>query len=592
MKMRKKISGRKGTMGIWEALGTVNRFLFRKEGGWYLAYIALSVLLTAETFVNLYFTEYTANSAYGLISNEIRFSDAAIVILWLSLALLAFWALRIVGNMIWEKLHLKTRYHFEKELLEQASHIEYDYYESHDNNLDIYEACSKSLEAYENFMQSTVFYITIIPIAAVYIWYMAQINIVVVLVYLLLVAALNLLSGRLFGQLGDMWQEIQPSAQRQKYFFSVGSEKNSHQECRLCRLYPFVAGKWNKAYDEEYKIRIKIFGRYEVGMQTVRFISNIPYILMLAFVAYETVMGRHEIGFFVMVNGLLNNILNSMESLQANMAQNQQDKVFIEKYRKVMSMRREKRVDGDVCTSELALTDVKYRYPQASTYALEGVTFRIAEGEKIALVGVNGSGKTTCMMLILGLLHLQGEESLFGGGGLGRRHISCILQDFAQYQMSIRENIRAGCVEREMTDDDIYGLLREVGMEEFVRKQEKGLDTMLGQLEEGTDLSKGQWQRIAIARLLANPDSRLWILDEPTAYLDPMSEIEIYRLIQKLSGNRMVIFISHRLGFARNADRIIVFDKGRVALSGKHEELIKVGGIYAEMYESQRQWYL
>ena len=114
---------------------------------------------------------------------------------------------------------------------------------------------------------------------------------------------------------------------------------------------------------------------------------------------------------------------------------------------------------------------------------------------------------------------------------------------------------------------------------------------MLGQLGDGIDLSKGQWQRIAIARLLANPAAELWILDEPTAYLDPMTEIEIYRLIQELSGDRAVIFISHRLGFVRNADRIIVFEKGKVALSGKHAELMEQGGIYAEMYESQKQWY-
>lgn len=580
------------TMGIWKALKKVNSFVFVNAPFWYLTYIVISVLLTGAAFLNLYFAEYTTSSAWKLFTGQAAFPQVMSMVLWLSAGLLAFLALRIVGEIVWEKLRLKTRYHFEKNLLDQTSRVQYDYYESHDNNLDIYNVCTKSFAAFENYIKSTVLYVTMIPLVAIYAWYLAQINPVMVLVYLFLSIALSLFSGKIFGQLGDMWQEIQPFAQRQKYFFSIGSEKDSHQECQSCRLYPYIAGKWNMAYDEEYKIRIKIFSRYEISMQTVRLIYNLPYIMMLTFVVYEIVQGRHEIGFLAMANGLLNNIIDSVELLQENIAQNQQDKEFVGKFEKVLGMHRDKgRQDENAQGCELVLTDVRYRYPQASSYALEGITFQVAKGEKIALVGVNGSGKTTCMMIVLGLLHGQGNQRLFKNGRPQRELISCILQDFAQYQMSIRENIQAGCIGKALTDDEVYGLLHAVGMEEFVRRQEKGLDTMLGQLGDGIDLSKGQWQRIAIARLLANPAAELWILDEPTAYLDPMTEIEIYLLIQELSGDRAVIFISHRLGFVRNADRIIVFEKGKVALSGKHAELMEQGGIYAEMYESQKQWY-
>lgn len=165
------------------------------------------------------------------------------------------------------------------------------------------------------------------------------------------------------------------------------------------------------------------------------------------------------------------------------------------------------------------------------------------------------------------------------------------MQDFVQYQMTIRNNIEIGDIEKRFTDDEIWEIIDKVGLRETVSAFEKGIDTPLGQLENGIELSKGQWQRLAVARLLANPKKMLWILDEPTAYLDPLSEIEIYNLIYDLAGERTVLFISHRLGFAKKADRIVVFDNGRITKVGTHRELIEQGGSYAKMYSAQESWY-
>ena len=134
-------------------------------------------------------------------------------------------------------------------------------------------------------------------------------------------------------------------------------------------------------------------------------------------------------------------------------------------------------------------------------------------------------------------------------------------------------------------------MLAQVGLKEIVLAFENGIDTPLGQLENGIELSKGQWQRLAIARLLANPEIKTWILDEPTAYLDPIAEIEIYNMIYELAGDRTVLFISHRLGFAKKADRIVLFDNGRIEEAGTHDGLVNQNGTYAEMYSNQEEWY-
>ena len=168
---------------------------------------------------------------------------------------------------------------------------------------------------------------------------------------------------------------------------------------------------------------------------------------------------------------------------------------------------------------------------------------------------------------------------------------TAVMQDFIQHQLTIKENIEIGCGGAVKPDEFIWDIIRKVGLEEFVRSKPDGIYTMCGQLDQGIELSKGQWQRIAIGRLLANPAARIWILDEPTAYLDPLAEIEMYNLIYSLAGDRMVFFISHRLGFAKNADRIIVLKDGVAAEQGTHKSLMEAGGIYAEMFSAQKEWY-
>ena len=112
--------------------------------------------------------------------------------------------------------------------------------------------------------------------------------------------------------------------------------------------------------------------------------------------------------------------------------------------------------------------------------------------------------------------------------------IAFILQNYTRYQMSIRDNIQVGCVKQSISDEEMYRILSMVGLDEVVKKLPQKLDTMLGELEKGVDFSQGQWQRLAVARLLANKEANIWILDEPTAYLDPFSEIEIYNLVREL----------------------------------------------------------
>jgi ATP-binding cassette subfamily B protein len=212
-------------------------------------------------------------------------------------------------------------------------------------------------------------------------------------------------------------------------------------------------------------------------------------------------------------------------------------------------------------------------------------SFRI--GEKIAIVGKNGSGKTTFISIILDLF-----KNFDGEYYKSSEDITAILQNFGQYQMTVKENIEIGCGGNSLADEKIFDILKKVELYDFIMSKPDGIYTKLGQLEEGIELSKGQWQRMAIGRLLANEKALIWILDEPTAYLDPIAEIDLYKFIFNIAKDRLVFFISHRLGFAKNADRIILINEGTIEEEGTHDALMDKNGLYSEMFTAQKEWYV
>ncbi len=174
-----------------------------------------------------------------------------------------------------------------------------------------------------------------------------------------------------------------------------------------------------------------------------------------------------------------------------------------------------------------------------------------------------------------------------------RSMISCTFQDFGQYEMTVADNVRIGDTSREYTDEEVIKALKLAGAWEFVKDLKNGINTHLGnQKYGGTQLSGGQWQKIAIARALIKEDAQILILDEPTAALDPISEAQLYSNFPHLAGNKTVILISHRLGATKLAERILVFHEGKIVEEGDHDSLMRLNGMYTQMYNAQAQWYI
>jgi len=249
-------------------------------------------------------------------------------------------------------------------------------------------------------------------------------------------------------------------------------------------------------------------------------------------------------------------------------------------------------------SGDIAFEHVSFSYPGTERKVISDLSLTIRGGEKIAIVGDNGSGKSTFISLLTGIFSPDSGSVSIGGLSMEehkralRQRISVIYQDFAHYEASIRDNITVSDEERRLSDEEILDLARRIHVEDVILEQPEGLDAILGHMsEKGNTLSGGQWQKIALLRAVYRSRANIMILDEPTAALDPIAEAQLYRNFSELTGHRTALLISHRLGITGLVDRILVFREGRIVEDGSHGELMARRGHYYAMYQAQAKWY-
>ncbi len=244
--------------------------------------------------------------------------------------------------------------------------------------------------------------------------------------------------------------------------------------------------------------------------------------------------------------------------------------------------------------SEIVLDGVGYRYPAGTGDVLDGVSLTIRPGQVIAVVGPNGAGKSTLAKLLCGLLPPTSGRICWDGVDIAdystasiRAHVSPVFQDFTRFEHSAREAIGFGDIDRLDDDAGIRQAAQHAGADGFIENLPAGYDTRLStSFTDGTELSVGQWQRVAVARAFFR-DAPLVVMDEPAAALDALAERDLFERLAVLGRDRMVVFISHRFATVRRADQILVLLDGRVVERGAHDELMAIGGVYAELYSIQ-----
>ncbi len=350
--------------------------------------------------------------------------------------------------------------------------------------------------------------------------------------------------------------------------------------------------------------RLRLAARRSSADLASQAVATVAVFGTFAYIAWRTIQGSITLGAMMMYYTAFTTGLNSLQSVLGGVAALYEDNLFLTYYHEFMALA-PKVVDPPSprpmprpMRGGIVFEDVTFNYPDTTRTALADIDLRIRPGEVTALVGANGSGKTTIVKLLCRLYDPQHGRVTLDGVDLRelplaelRRGISVIFQDFVKYQLSARQNIWVGNVALPQDDPIIEEAAHSAGADTVIAELRRGYDSTLGKwFEDGEELSIGEWQRVALARAFVR-DAEILVFDEPTSALDPVSEWQAFEHIRALSQGRAVVLISHRFSTVRNADRIHIVEQGRIVESGTHEELMALGGRYASMYEVQARAY-
>lgn len=319
-----------------------------------------------------------------------------------------------------------------------------------------------------------------------------------------------------------------------------------------------------------------------------------------AFAAWSVLHGALRIGDFAMYLSAANQFSSTAMQLMTKLVDLQmlgnvlQDYIAFEQLPNVGSGGG--RTSADVHSAEIEFRNVWFRYPNTEAYALKDISLTIKNGEKLSIVGRNGSGKTTFIKLLCRLYQPEKGCILFNGVDINEfeeteysKLLSVIFQDYKIFSFSVRENLAYN----EIADENrIRASLEQAGILRKIEELPLDIDTPLYKNfdRNGVELSGGEMQKIAIARTLYK-NAPLVVLDEPTASLDPYSEYEVYSRLNRMTDRKTTIYISHRLSSCRFCDVIAVFDNGELVEYGGHEQLVGNGKLYAEMWQAQARYY-
>src|ERR1700683_502081 len=395
-----------------------------------------------------------------------------------------------------------------------------------------------------------------------------------------------------------------PIRRQLDYLRILGGSKEAAKELKLFGLRDFLTTRFKGLSNQVYEEDIALARRKVVAGGLLSAIGTAGYYTAYVFAVWRTVTGVFSFGTLSLLANAIREASSNLQQTFSTLSTIADQALFLTDLIAFFEMRPTIRSQTNALPAPRPIRlgfefrNVSFRYPGASRLVLNGLNFHLRPGERVALIGENGEGKTTIVKLLTRLYDPVEGQVLLDGVDLREycledlyREIGVIFQDFMRYEMTARENIAVGKIEQ----IDNLPLLRQSAQksmaEDVVAKLPSGYEQMLGRrFDGGVDLSGGEWQKIALARAYLR-DAQVLILDEPTSALDARSEYEVFQRFAELTTGKMALFISHRFSTVRMADRIVVLENGRVAEEGDHDALTTLGGRYAEMFELQAASY-
>jgi ATP-binding cassette subfamily B protein len=388
------------------------------------------------------------------------------------------------------------------------------------------------------------------------------------------------------------------------YLHWLLTDQSSAKEVRIFDLGQIFRERYRNIRRQLLGERINLSRSRSIADTIAQTIGLIALFGSLLFIAVRGLGGSITIGDIVMYFGAVQQAQGSFSGILQGLAGLYEDSLFLTYLYDFLDIRPKvkepahpKEMPKPMSTG-ISFRGVSFGYPATHSYALKDVSLTIKPGQTVALVGENGSGKTTLVKLLCRLYDPQEGRITIDGTDLRdlkvmdlRKEISVIFQDYFRYNLTAAENIWLGRADAPLNQELVTAAAEASGAAEVIGRLEDGYGTVLGKwFDEGTDLSTGEWQKVALARAFMR-DSQIIILDEPTSSLDPKAEAEVFSRLKTLLEGKTTIIISHRLSTVKLADLIIFLENGRVTETGTHADLMARGGDFAGLFEIQASKY-
>ena len=432
------------------------------------------------------------------------------------------------------------------------------------------------------------------------------------LLVLLVVAVLPSLLGEThFASLGySLLYSWTPERRQLDYLRYIAASDVSAKELKLFGLSDFLVGRYDRLSREFYEANKALSVRRSLVSSLLAAVGTLGYYAAYAVIIYLTVVGHRSpagvftIGVLTFLAGSFRQSRDLIQRVLLSLSQIYEQSLYLDDLFSFLALEPRIRPASGArpvptpIRRGFTFENVGFRYPGAEEWAVRGLDFTLAPGERLALVGENGAGKTTLVKLLARLYDPSEGRILLDGMDLReydldslRRNVGVIFQDFVRYDFLLRENIAVGNIGG-LEDEPRIETAAARSLADTVAARLPGrYGQMLGRrFEGGVDLSGGEWQKVALARAYMR-EAQLLILDEPTAALDARAEYEVFLRFSELTQGRMAVLISHRFSTVRMADRILVLRGGELVEQGTHEELLALGGLYSELFQLQAAGY-
>ncbi len=603
---------KEGRTTLWQKLaallqiGTALRFVWNAAAGWMIANLALLGILAALPLVGLYLAKLIVDAvSAAALAGTADFDSVLKLIVLAGVVALVTAVLRSVATYVADVQGELVTDHVTDILHRKSSAVDFGYYEDpryydtlHRAQQEAPHRPTRLLGNLSSVCQSLLTAIGIVVLLA---------TVHVVLAAVILIAVFPALFVRTrHAERMHAWQKRRaPTVRTANYLSWILTDSEHAKEIRLYNLGDELRNRFRQLRKLVREDRLSLSRRLGVENAIIQIVGSAVVFASYAFIAWQTVNGTLTVGDLVMYFGAVQRGQSTLQGLFSGLGALYEDNLFLSNLSEFLDI--EDRVVAPATPQPVPeriregveFRSVSFTYPQGARPVLQNVSLRVRPGEMIALVGSNGSGKTSLVKLLCrlydpdeGAITLDGIPLHEFDPAEYRRRIGVVFQDYARYALPAKDNIGLGNTARIQDREEIIRAARTAGVHDAIERLPHRYDTVLGRIfPEGEELSIGEWQKVALARAFFS-DTDILIVDEPTSSLDAEAEAEVFNSIRELIRDRIAVVISHRFSTVRMADRIYVLDRGRIVESGNHEELMALNGRYAHLFNIQAAPYI